>query len=190
MPQRRLDAVQNRAKLLEAGEAVFLELGINASLDAIAERAGVGRATLFRNFVDRRSLIMALLDRGLDEIESEAVRLEGDVVALARLLRFIADRIIFHAPLIEYWQAIDHDSPEFLTVLGRFVRVFEKPVKQAVANGTCRSDLLPSDVLLLASMLSGALYARVPERRRELADRAWVFVVEMAHLCDAPPSPL
>ncbi|WP_052148926.1 helix-turn-helix domain-containing protein [Sphingomonas sp. Ant20] len=72
MPQRRLDAVQNRAKLLEAGEAVFLELGINAPLDAIAERAGVGRATLFRNFVDRRSLIMALLDRGLDEIEGEA----------------------------------------------------------------------------------------------------------------------
>lgn len=190
MTQRRADAVQNRAKLLEAAEAIFLELGLNAPLDAIAERAGVGRATLFRNFADRRSLILGLIDRGLEEIESEAARLAGDAGALARLLRFMADRIIFHAPLIEYWQALDHDSPEFLTTLRRLLAVFEKPVEWAVADGSCRSDLVPSDALLLMSMLSGALYARIPDQRRQLADRAWVLVVEMAQLRGTGSSPV
>lgn len=182
MTRRRADAVQNRGKLLDAAEAIFVEMGVNAPLDAVAERAGVGRATLFRNFADRRALIVALLDRGLAEIEEEAKQLDGDPGTLARLLRFVADRVIFRAPLVEYWQSFDHDSTEFQSALRRFLDIFDKPVEWAVANSACRSDLRPADIILVVSTITGALYERAPERRRELADRAWMFVVDMVQL--------
>ncbi len=77
MSQRRADAMHNRDKLLEAADAVFLELGVNAPLDAIAERAGVGRATLFRNFADRPALLLGLFERSVDSLEREALRVDG-----------------------------------------------------------------------------------------------------------------
>jgi AcrR family transcriptional regulator len=184
--RRRADAVQNREKLLDAAEAVFLEAGINVPLDVVAERAGVGRATLFRNFVDRHALITGLLDRGLDELECEALRIDGDAAALGRLLRFVAERMVARAPLIEYWRTFGHDSPDYQAAMKRFVTLFEKPVAWAVAGGACRADLLPLDVFLMATMLSGALYAPTSCRRRELTERAWMFVVEMAQLRNPP----
>ena len=42
----RKDAALNRAAVLEAARAVFADQGLDAPLDLIAERAGVGRGTL------------------------------------------------------------------------------------------------------------------------------------------------
>jgi AcrR family transcriptional regulator len=53
----RADARRNRAALLAAAREVFAEQGLDASLDEIARRAGVGNATLYRRFPSRRHLI-------------------------------------------------------------------------------------------------------------------------------------
>lgn len=180
--RRRADAVENRDRLLDAAEAVFLAGGVNAPLDAVAQRAGIGRATLFRHFADRHALIAGLLQRTLAAIEAEALRSPGDPDALVRLLRFLAQHLVARAPLTEYWQAFDHDSAEFQAAQGRFVAAFEQPVAWARSAGNCRPDFQAADVVLLAAMLGGALYARVPERRCELAARAWQLVVEVAQL--------
>lgn len=179
---RRVDAVQNRDRLLDAAEAVFLQEGVQAPLDAVAQRAGVGRATLFRHFADRHALVAGLLERTLATIEAEAARGAGDPHALARLLRFLAQHLLARAPLTEYWQASDHDSPAFQAALARFGAAFEGPVAAAVAAGTCRSDFQAADVVLLASLLGGALYARAPAQRRLLAERAWQLTVQAAAL--------
>ncbi|AVR97142.1 TetR/AcrR family transcriptional regulator [Pseudoduganella armeniaca] len=180
--RRRADAVENRDRLLDAAEAVFLAEGIDAPLDAVAQRAGIGRATLFRHFADRHALIAGLQQRTLAAIEAEALRAPGDPYALVRLLRFLAQHLVARAPLTEYWQAFDHDSAEFQAAQARFVAAFEPPVAWARAAGTCRPDFQAADVVLLAALLGGALYARVPERRRALAARAWQLVVEVAQL--------
>ena len=186
--RRRADAVQNRTRILDAAELVFLESGLNAQLDAIAERADVGRATLFRNFPDRHALVVGLQDRALRQFEDEAARTDGDPDALRRLLRMAAERMIDHAPLIEYWQTFDHDSEVLRTGLKRFVNVFDKPLSWARAAGTCRADLTQRDIFLLVTMMSGTLYARTPETRRALIDRAWTLAVEVARLRDEMPS--
>lgn len=180
--RRRADAVENRDRLLDAAEAVFLESGVNAPLDTVAQRAGIGRATLFRHFADRHALIAGLLERTLAKIEAEAVRDPGDPYALLHLLRFLAGHLVARAPLTEYWQAFDHDSGEFQLAQQRFIAAFEQPVAWARGAGTCRPDFQAADVVLLAALLGGALYARVPERRSELANRAWQLVVEVARL--------
>jgi len=53
----RADAERNRAALLAAAREIFGEHGLDASLDEIARRAGVGNATLYRRFPTRRDLI-------------------------------------------------------------------------------------------------------------------------------------
>ncbi|MCD2172829.1 TetR/AcrR family transcriptional regulator [Rhizobium sp. C4] len=189
MTRRRADAVQNRDKLLQAAQEVFLELGLNAPLDLIAERAGVGRATLFRNFADRHALILGLLDRGVADMEARADMLKDDPAALVIMLRQVADHTLEYAPLTEYWQAIDHGSEAFRTSIERVLAVFEAPVARAVASGTCRRDLQASDVLLAISMVNGPLIAPTEELRRQLAERAWRFAIDMLQLRE-PSAPM
>src|SRR5438876_1000315 len=58
-PGLRADAERNRQRILEAARAVFAEAGLDAPLEAIAQRAGVGIATLYRRFPTRDDLVAA-----------------------------------------------------------------------------------------------------------------------------------
>ncbi|RJK97492.1 TetR/AcrR family transcriptional regulator [Vallicoccus soli] len=58
-PARRADARRNRDKVLAAARAAFAEGG-ETSMAAVARRAGVGMATLYRNFPGRRELLEAV----------------------------------------------------------------------------------------------------------------------------------
>jgi AcrR family transcriptional regulator len=61
-PRRlRVDAERNRAALLDAAREVFAEHGLEAPLEEIALRAGVGIATLYRRFPNRSQLVAAAL---------------------------------------------------------------------------------------------------------------------------------
>lgn len=55
-----------REALLDAATECFLESGYGVSLEKIAERAGVGRGTLYRNFEDRADLALAIFSREIE----------------------------------------------------------------------------------------------------------------------------
>src|SRR5215217_2994320 len=55
----RADAERNRERILTAAREVFAERGLDAPFEAIAQRAGVGQATLYRRFPRRQDLIVA-----------------------------------------------------------------------------------------------------------------------------------
>ena len=58
--RRRADAERNRRSLLDAAEELFRTRGLDVGVGEIAERAGVGRGTLFRNFPTKEDLIAAI----------------------------------------------------------------------------------------------------------------------------------
>ena len=58
----RADAQRNCRALLEAADAELTAHGANASLEAIAKRAGVGIGTLYRHFPTRDDLIAKVLE--------------------------------------------------------------------------------------------------------------------------------
>ena len=61
-PRRlRADAARNRASIVSVAREVFAEQGLEAPLEAIAARAGVGIATLYRRFPTREKLVAAAL---------------------------------------------------------------------------------------------------------------------------------
>jgi AcrR family transcriptional regulator len=72
---QRIDAVRNRAAILEAAERMLREQGAGAiTMDRLACEAGVGKGTLFRRFGDRASLFHALLDESERRLQEGFIR--------------------------------------------------------------------------------------------------------------------
>ena len=69
----RADAKHNRKKLLEAALKAFTQHGLNTSLEAIAREAGVGIATLYRNFPTRETLALAAYQHEVEQVCEAAV---------------------------------------------------------------------------------------------------------------------
>src|SRR3954468_14416398 len=63
----RADAARNRARLLVAAKEVFAARGLDATMDEVARRAGVGVGTAYRRFRNRDELIAALFEERLEE---------------------------------------------------------------------------------------------------------------------------
>jgi AcrR family transcriptional regulator len=70
---KRADAERNRAKILAAARSAFADPDADVSMAEVSRRAGVGMATLYRNFSGRRELLEALF---IDEVNAvcEAAR--------------------------------------------------------------------------------------------------------------------
>lgn len=73
----RADAARNRDKLLDAATRLFIEQGLDATVDAIAHEAGVGPGTVYRHFPSREALIEAAYRSELDAVcDAAAILLE------------------------------------------------------------------------------------------------------------------
>ena len=71
----RADAARNRAAILAAATELFAAHGAAAvSMDAIAERAGVGKPTLYRHFGDRAGLAHAVFEERERAFQDELIR--------------------------------------------------------------------------------------------------------------------
>ena len=65
----RMPREQRRAQVLEAAREVFVAQGYHAaSMDVIAERAGVSKPVLYQHFPGKLDLYLALLDAGLADL--------------------------------------------------------------------------------------------------------------------------
>src|SRR3954469_18159951 len=79
--RRRADARRNHELLLAAAKEVFAEQGADAPLDDIARRAGIGNATLYRNFPTRADLMVAVFADEVAELSSRGEDLLGESCA-------------------------------------------------------------------------------------------------------------
>jgi AcrR family transcriptional regulator len=77
-PAKRADAERNRDRILSVARAAFADTGAQVSMAEVARRAGVGMATLYRNFPGRRELIEALFTDEVDGICAAVEEVRGD----------------------------------------------------------------------------------------------------------------
>ena len=61
--EERADAARNRAHLIDVARQMVAELGADkVTMDGLAERAGLGKGTVFRRFGTRAGIFLALFD--------------------------------------------------------------------------------------------------------------------------------
>lgn len=94
-PPRRMraDARDNRERVLRAARAAFAEEGPHASLNKIAQRAGVGAGTLYRHFPTLDALLVAIIGADVEALCDRGRELLGHPSpgeALATWLRAVA----------------------------------------------------------------------------------------------------
>src|SRR5260221_10156048 len=77
-PARRADAARNRDTILAAARAAFAASDAQVSMAEISRRAGVGMATLYRNFPGRRELLEALFTDEVNAICQAAETVDGE----------------------------------------------------------------------------------------------------------------
>jgi AcrR family transcriptional regulator len=167
----RSDAALRRDQILDAADAVFSERGITAPLDLVVARAGVGRATLYRNFPDRAALVEALFERAMAGLEAAAPGQD-----LFAMLEQVGLNLVAAPAIADYWRALEPGHPAAKAARERVARLFRAPLAAAVKNKSCRPDLRPADLALVCGMLGAALRGGTGANRRTLVRRALELV--------------
>jgi AcrR family transcriptional regulator len=147
-PTRRADAERNRDKILAVARAAFADPAeAEVSMAEISRRAGVGMATLYRNFPGRRELLEALF---IDEVNAvcqaaEAAQTLGDqspgaVLAtwLRRFFAFITSKRHIASELLEHTESGD---PIFGNNRARVLAAARPLFAAAQEAGEIRDDL-------------------------------------------------
>ncbi len=167
LPTRRRDAEENRARIVAAAREVFATAGFDAPLDAIARRAGVGRATLYRNFPDRFVLGAAIFEENLAKLEALAEQHRGQPDGFMTLLASIVEQQIEGHALVP-GLLTGPSMPDLQVMARRVTGLLAEPLRRAREAGKIRHDLVPADVLAALAMISAVVAgdASVGSRRK------------------------
>lgn len=157
----RKDAVARRRAILTAAELVFAEKGLDVPLEEICEAAGVGRATLYRNFENRIELVRAIMSNNLDKLEVIAVGPEPPDQSIVDYLSEVLDQLVRTGGLV---YLIQNDSQ----YSERFTRQLDLMLSRLVQT-TFRSDLDANIVALVVNMMSGGLLQKSFAERQQVA---------------------
>ncbi|MCL7428692.1 TetR/AcrR family transcriptional regulator [Streptomyces sp. YS415] len=153
----RADALRNRERIVTAAREMFVEHGPDVPLDDIARRAGVGNATVYRNFPDRdalvREVVCSVMDRTVAAAEI-ALAESGDAFeALERFVHTSADeRISALCPMIS--STFDQNHPDLEAARERSEQVIEAVMERARAAGQLRTDVGVGDLMVAVAQLS------------------------------------
>ncbi|GGM74407.1 TetR family transcriptional regulator [Lentzea pudingi] len=98
--EERADAARNRAHLVEVAREMVAELGADrVTMDGLAERAGLGKGTVFRRFGTRSGIFHALFDEEEKHFQRQLISgpppLGPGAPPVERLLAFGRARIEF-----------------------------------------------------------------------------------------------
>jgi AcrR family transcriptional regulator len=149
-PTRRADAERNRDKILAAARTAFADPDAEVSMAEISRRAGVGMATLYRNFPGRQELLEALYTDEVNAVCQAAETIDGETpgVALgAWLHRFFAFTTSKRHIAAELLKQTDRSNPLFKNNRTRVIAAGRPLLAAAQHAGEIRDDLTLEQIL-------------------------------------------
>jgi AcrR family transcriptional regulator len=179
----RADARRSLAALLEAAKDVFADLGVDAPVRMIAEKAGVGVGTVYRHFPQRSDLIVAVFRNEVDACADAASTLSARYAPGEALDRWLNRFIDFLATKRGFSAALHSGDPAYAALpnyfLARMGPALSGLLATAAAAGEIRSDVEPVDLLLaIARLCSPGDEGGITEQSRRmvalLIDGLWL----------------
>ncbi len=173
-PRLRADATRNRERIVAAAQEACIEFGPDVPLDEIARRAGIGNATLYRHFADRRllmrSVVLAVLDRMAGEAESRTAENPDSFAVLQDFVHGAVDwKVGALCPLLS--ESLDLAEPELQAARDRLNSAVESIIARAQAQGTLRTDIGLSDIMLVVAQLTRPLPGTEPSEHHAFVHR-------------------
>ena len=163
-PRRRADAERSIARILDAAVAALGE-DKEASMSAIARRAGVVRATIYVHFPTREALLAAVTERAFAEVAAVITTAEPErsdpAAALARVVAATWRTIDRYHTLIAINTA-EHTHEELHDRHGSVLGELLPLIQRGQADGAFRTDV-PAEWHL--SMVMALIHAGSAELR-------------------------
>lgn len=157
----RKDAEARRLAILAAAETVFAEKGLDVPLEEICAAAGVGRATLYRNFENRIELVKAIMSNNLDKLDVIVAGPASPDQTIVNYLSEVLDQLVRTGGLVYLIQNDSRYSERFLRQLDLMLT--------PLAETTFRSDLDANAIAILVNMMSGGLGQKSFAERQQAA---------------------
>lgn len=144
--------------ILDAAAAVLGERGDAASMEEVAEAAGVGRATLYRYFPSREALLRALEAAAVEQLCVKIAEAELDTVpvaeGIARLNRGFLDAGDKYVALLR----AGRKTTDARVIEHRIAAPVRALIHRGVQDGTLRADIPPEMLLgMFTALLESAL---------------------------------
>ena len=155
----RADAARNAERIVWAARQIYGEVGPEAAIETIAQRAGVGERTLYRRFPTKAELVRAALDQCIAE----------DLTPTIEAARGAADPLQGLAQLIDAAIGLGARERNLLTAARRagsltpdistdLYNALKDLVERGQRAGAVRADLVPADLPRLITMLHSVLW--------------------------------
>jgi AcrR family transcriptional regulator len=148
----RADAERNRERILRAAQKAFAKHGLEVPLEAVAEQAGVGIATVYRRFPTRDDLIAACFEQRLEDYARAAEEALEAPDGWSGFRGYVERICAMQAADRGLKDVLTHSFPDAKALEAHRARGYELSVRivaRAQAEGTLRPDLVPEDLVLL-----------------------------------------
>ena len=159
----RADAARNVEKIINAARECFRQYGPDVPLQTIAATAGVGPATLFRNFSDKEQLVLAALNRQLrlhvDPVIDVALADTDAAEGLFRVIDAVMTAASDNANLLG---AVAGRRDLLTGITGSLIESVGVLLDRGQDQGTLRVDISLTDMVRLLAMLIGVVDTMEP----------------------------
>jgi AcrR family transcriptional regulator len=163
----RKDAERNRKRILQAAAEVFSQRGLDATLDDVARRAGVGVGTVYRRFPDKETLVGELFQDQIDHlvaVAEEACAADDPWTGLVSYLEYTAATMSGDLGLRQMMLFATYGKDRVAYAREQMRPVVARLVARAQEAGQLRGDVTATDVPMIAFMVSKATEYAAPAR--------------------------
>jgi AcrR family transcriptional regulator len=157
----RSDARENRARILAAARQAFAE-DDDTSMNRIAQLAGVGPGTLYRNYPSREALILEIYQEEIERLVDSVSELLATLPPVEALRRWTLDLVDGMRKKHAFGSALSPDTHQSIAArsYGPVISAITQFLDAGKSAGSIREDAEPVDFL----QLTGALWRAAPDR--------------------------
>jgi AcrR family transcriptional regulator len=190
-PVGRPRSAEADAAIADAVLGLLAESGFEGvTVEAVAQRAGVARSTVYRRFPDRIRLVESVLHQAcqIPVVEPDTGSVGGDLLAIATGLRRVLTTTEFGRALPAVVAAAAGNA-EVAEAHRAFVATRRRVSFDAVRRGVERGEVDPDlDPEVLIDMVVGPVFHRLFMSRRSVTDDWLAELVERSVRACAPPA--
>jgi AcrR family transcriptional regulator len=175
-------AVETYEKILAAAKQLFVKQGYTAtSMRQIAEKANIGKATIYHHFPDKEAVVMALLDQNTSRMNEVLEQVRIETAPRQRIQIAVQSSINFLYEYADIMQIVRREVPGvrdqtkngFSHFFKEYMTLIAEAIQKGVEQGIFRS-IDPTDAAhVLMTMIQGTFAtAYLTSDRSIMADHA------------------